>query len=297
MFRTLSICAIKGFRPLQRPLLKAFSPVRFYSQRNIDDSSSTLQNLKASKANTLVNIVPQGELWVVERLGKYLKTLTSGVHILIPVIDSIRYRYTTKEVAFNVTNQTAITKDNVQVNIDGVVYFKVEDPYLASYNVQDYYYAISNLAQTTMRAEIGKIVLDTLFAERQNLNNSIVVGIEGIANGWGISIKRYEIMDINMPPLIRQAMELEAEAERKKRKSVLDSEASRISAEIVAQGQKTAVTLRSEANMIEAMNNARGEAFTTHIKAQAQAEALRKVSTAIIENGGQSAVSYQVAEK
>jgi regulator of protease activity HflC (stomatin/prohibitin superfamily) len=142
-------------------------------------------------------IVPQSELYVVERLGKYSKTLDGGLNILIPFVDSIAYRHTTKEIAFPISGQTAITKDNVQIHIDGVVFVRVIDPIKASYAIEDPWFAISNLAQTTMRAEIGKITLDKTFSERQHLNANIVSAIDKIAHNWGISIERYEIVRIN----------------------------------------------------------------------------------------------------
>jgi regulator of protease activity HflC (stomatin/prohibitin superfamily) len=241
-------------------------------------------------------IVPQGEKWIVERLGKYSKTLESGIHLLVPIVDRIAYKHSVKEMAYEISKQTAITKDNVQIHIDGIVYFRVEDPYKASYEISDYFVAITNMAQTTMRAEIGKITLDTTFAERQNLNNAIVESIEKVAEGWGINIKRYEIRDITVPAQIKLAMDLEAEAERKKRKTILDSQAERESQENIARGKKIATTLISEANMIEEMNVAKGEAFGISAKAEAQAEAIRKIAQALSETGGDRAVVFRVAE-
>jgi regulator of protease activity HflC (stomatin/prohibitin superfamily) len=243
-----------------------------------------------------VVIVPQGEKWIIERLGQYNRTLDSGIHFLIPFVDRIAYKHSTKEIMFDITKQTAITKDNVQIHLDGVVYFRVEDPYLASYEIQDYFGAITNLAQTTMRGEIGKITLDTTFAERQNLNKEIVEGIEKVADGWGIKIKRYEIRDITVPQNIKNAMDFEAEAERKKRRTILDSQADRESQENIAKGKKIATTLVSEANMIEEMNIAKGEAFAITTKAEAQANAIRKIAEALNSVGGDRAIVYRIAE-
>jgi regulator of protease activity HflC (stomatin/prohibitin superfamily) len=241
-------------------------------------------------------IVPQGEKWIVERLGKYRKTLESGIHLLVPVVDRVAYKHSVKEMAYEISKQTAITKDNVQIHIDGIVYFKVEDPYKASYEIEDYFIAITSMAQTTMRAEIGKITLDKTFEERQNLNREIVDGIDKVAKGWGVDIKRYEIRDITVPAQIKLAMDLEAEAERKKRKTILDSQAEKESQENLAQGKKISTTLISEANMIEEMNVAKGEAFGITVKAEAQAQAIRKVAEALTVSGGDRAVVFRVAE-
>lgn len=241
--------------------------------------------------------MPQGEKWVVERMGKFLRVLDSGIHFLIPLLDVIAYKHSTKELAFNITKQTAITKDNVQINIDGVVYIRVHDPEKASYEIEDPFFALSTLAQTTMRSEIGKISLDTTFAERQNLNHAIVEGLEKVANAWGISIRRYEIRDIAVPEQIKLAMDLEAEAERKKRKTILESQGERDSQENIAQGRKRATELVSEANMIEEMNMAKGEAFAIEQKATAYASAIQKLTDAINREGGERAVAFKVAEK
>lgn len=242
-------------------------------------------------------IVPQGEKWVVERLGRFHSVLESGAHFLIPLIDVIAYKHVTKELAFEITKQAAITKDNVQINIDGVVYIRVTDPEKASYEIDDPFFALSTLAQTTMRSEIGKITLDTTFAERQNLNNAIVEGIEKVAQAWGISIKRYEIRDIVVPEQIRLAMDLEAEAERKKRKTILESLAEKESAENIAQGKKRSVELSSEAAMVEEQNLAKGEAFAVEVKAKAYAEAITRLAESISKPGGERAVSLKLAEQ
>lgn len=242
-------------------------------------------------------IVPQGEKWVVERMGKLLKVLDSGIHFLIPLVDVVAYKHSTKELAFTITKQTAITKDNVQINIDGVVYIRVHDPEKASYEIDDPFFALSTLAQTTMRSEIGKISLDTTFAERQNLNIAIVEGLEKVANAWGISIRRYEIKDITVPEQIRLAMDLEAEAERKKRKTILESQGERDAQENIALGRKRATELISEANMIEEMNMSKGEAFAIEQKATAYAHAISQLTDAINREGGERAVAFKVAEK
>ena len=196
-----------------------------------------------------------------------------------------------------VNKQTAITKDNVQLSLDGVLYTRITDAYKASYEIEKPFVAIMNLAQTTMRSEIGKITLDNTFAERQHLNEKIVQGIEKIASGWGISIQRYEIRDIQVPTQIKQAMDLEAEAERKKRKTVLDSLAEKEAQENVAKGRKTAVELISEANMIEEQNIARGRAFAIKANAEAYAEAIERLAAAISNENGEKAVALKIAEQ
>jgi len=206
---------------------------RFYTDDNFDGLERRTQRIFP-----FVVFVPEAEKWVVERFGKFKKILDSGFHFLIPIIDYIAYKHSLKEVAFAIKSQTAITKDNVQIHIDGVVYIKITDPKLASYGIENPYFGISSLAQTTMRAEIGKITLDKTFSERQLLNLNIVQAIEKPAEDWGIKISRYEIKDMAVPQQIRNAMELEAEAERKKRKTILDSEAQNLSEVNVAEGKK-----------------------------------------------------------
>lgn len=242
-------------------------------------------------------IVPHGEQWVVERFGRFCKTLDSGIHFLLPFLDTVSYKHTTKEIILEVNKQTAITKDNVQLSLDGVLYTRITDAYKASYEIEKPFVAIMNLAQTTMRSEIGKITLDNTFAERQHLNEKIVQGIEKIASGWGISIQRYEIRDIQVPTQIKQAMDLEAEAERKKRKTVLDSLAEKEAQENVAKGRKTAVELISEANMIEEQNIARGRAFAIKANAEAYAEAIERLAAAISNENGEKAVALKIAEQ
>ncbi|KAG2386037.1 hypothetical protein C9374_003186 [Naegleria lovaniensis] len=261
----------------------------------ISNSESYSERLRTTLLSPIV-IVPHAEQWVVERFGRYCKTLDSGIHFLIPLLDTIAYKHTTKEIILEVNKQTAITKDNVQLNLDGVLYTRITDAYKASYEIEKPFVAIMNLAQTTMRSEIGKITLDNTFAERQHLNEKIVQGIEKIASGWGISIQRYEIRDIQVPTQIKQAMDLEAEAERKKRKTVLDSLAEKEAQENVAKGRKTAVELVSEANMIEEINLAKGKAFAVKAAAEAYAEAIERLASAISHENGEKAVALKIAE-
>lgn len=250
----------------------------------------------ASRVNTVINIVPQQERWVVERLGKYNRTLDAGIHVLLPVLDRIAYVHSLKEVAFEIAGQTAITKDNVHLALDGVAYIRVFDPLKASYEVADPFFAIVQLAQTTMRSEVGKLTLDKLFAEREQLNQAIVESIEKVAMGWGIKILRYEIRDISVPTSIRQAMDLEAEAERKKRKQILESEGEKQSEMNVAEGRKTATVLLSEAAATERINYARGEAEGILMKAQATAKGIAMVAESLGQSGAKDAVAMRLAE-
>lgn len=242
-------------------------------------------------------IVPEAENHIIERFGKYHSTLGSGIHFVLPFVDQTSYKHLSKEIAYPIEEQASITKDNVRLDIDGVVYIRVLDPFRASYHVQDPYDAITQLAQTTMRAEIGKIKLDRTFSERQMLNTNIVNELQRVADGWGIEINRYEISNIGVPPQIQAAMELEAEADRKKRKTILDSEAERARQENEALGQKRAQELLSEAEMIQEQNLARGEAFAIERRASANAAAIAKIASAIEEGNGERAVAYNVARE
>ncbi|XP_013406784.1 stomatin-like protein 2, mitochondrial [Lingula anatina] len=244
-----------------------------------------------------VLFVPQQEAWVVERFGKFLRILEPGLNFQIPVIDSIRYVQSLKELAINIPQQSAITVDNVTIAIDGVLYLKVMDPYKASYGVEDPEYAITQLAQTTMRSEIGKIELDTVFRERETLNTCIVESINKASNSWGIECLRYEIRDIKMPEKVAEAMQLQVEAERKKRASILESEGVKVAEINVAEGKKQATILASEAVRTENINRALGEAEAILAIANARADATRAVAKAIGAQNGMNAVSMTVAEQ
>ena len=244
-----------------------------------------------------VKVVPQQNAWIVERLGKYNSTLEPGLNFLIPFIDKVAYRHSLKENAIDIPSQSAITKDNVTLSIDGVLYLKITDPKQASYGVGDARYAITQLAQTTMRSELGKITLDKTFLERENLNTGIVESINEASRVWGIQCLRYEIKDITPPANVRQAMELQVAAERQKRAEVLDSEGKRQSQINIAEGEKQQVVLASEASLTDQINRAKGEAEAILAVAKATAESIEMVAVAIQKSGGEKAVALKLAEQ
>ncbi|KAK2181231.1 hypothetical protein NP493_405g02006 [Ridgeia piscesae] len=247
--------------------------------------------------NTIILFVPQQEAWVVERFGKFQKVLSPGLNFIVPIVDTIKYVQSLKEIAIDIPLQSAITADNVNLTIDGVLYLRVFDPYKASYGVEDAEYAITQLAQTTMRSEIGKIMLDMLFREREQLNAAIVDAINKSSSVWGIDCKRYEIRDMKLPSRIQEAMQMQVEADRRKRATILESEGVREADINVAEGQRRARILASEAYQQEKVNQALGEANATLAKAEAQAKAIKMVADALAKKYGQNAVSISVAEK
>ena len=244
-----------------------------------------------------IRIVPQQEAWVVERLGKFKETLYAGLNFVIPYVDNVAYKHSLKENAIDIPSQSAITKDNVTLVIDGILYLKITDPKQASYGVTDARYAVSQLAQTTMRSELGKITLDKTFLERDMLNVNIVQSINEASAVWGIQCLRYEIKDITPPDNVRQAMELQVTAERKKRAEVLESEGKRQSQINLAEGQKQEVVLSSEAAMTDQINRAKGEAEAILAVARATAEGIELVAASVQKSGGEKAVALRLAEQ
>ncbi|XP_074627808.1 stomatin-like protein stl-1 isoform X4 [Acropora palmata] len=251
---------------------------------------------KQLPVNTVIKFVPQQEAWVIERFGKFNRILDPGLAILLPVIDEIKYVQTLKEVAIEIPSQSAITLDNVTLHLDGVLYLRVVDPFKASYGVEDPEFAVTQLAQTTMRSELGKISLDNVFQERERLNHNIVEAINHAAEVWGIRCLRYEIRDIQLPESVVEAMQMQVEAERKKRAAVLKSEGEREAAINVAEGKKQGQILASEARKMEQINIATGEANAIVARAKARADGIQKVSLALQEQLGEKAASLSVAE-
>ncbi len=244
-----------------------------------------------------IKFVPQNQAFVIERFGKYHKTMTAGLNFLVPFIDKVAYVRSLKEQAVDVPSQSAITRDNIQLVVDGVLYLKVLDPYKASYGVDDYIYAVTQLAQTTMRSEIGKIELDKTFEEREALNINIVSQINEAAAPWGVQVLRYEIKDIEPPRTVLDAMERQMKAEREKRATILESEGERQSAINVAEGEKRAKVLSAEADKAEQILRAEGEAQAILAVADAKAKALEVVGAAAIEEKGQKAIQLDLAEQ
>ncbi len=244
-----------------------------------------------------IKFVPQNRAFVVERFGKYNKTMEAGLNFLFPFIDKVAYDRSLKEQAVDVPSQAAITRDNISLIVDGVLYLKVLDPYKASYGVDDYVYAVTQLAQTTMRSEIGKIELDKTFEEREVLNTNIVASINEAAGPWGVQVLRYEIKDIEPPRTVLEAMERQMKAEREKRAVILESEGHRQSAINVAEGEKAAIVLAAEADKAEQILRAEGEAKAIVAVADAKAKALDVVGTIALQEKGQKAVQLELAEQ
>ncbi len=247
--------------------------------------------------NQSIKLVPQNRAFVVERFGKYSRTLEAGLNFLVPFIDKVAYNRTLKEQAVDVPSQAAITRDNISLVVDGVLYLKVLDPYKASYGVDDYVYAVTQLAQTTMRSEIGKIELDKSFEEREALNTNIVAAINEASGPWGVMVLRYEIKDIEPPRTVLDAMERQMKAEREKRAAILESEGERQSAINVAEGEKRARVLAAEAEKSEQILKAEGEAMAIIAVADAKATALNTVGAAANTESGQKAVQLELAEQ
>jgi len=245
----------------------------------------------------IARVVPQQQAWVVERLGKYAETLQAGFHILIPFLDTVRYKHSLKEIALDVPEQICITKDNVQVAVDGVLYIKVLNPERASYGISDYNYAISQLAQTNLRSEIGKIDLDKTFEERTNINTAVVSEVDKASEAWGVKVLRYEIKNITPPKDVLAAMEKQMRAEREKRAVVLQSEGQRDAAINAAEGEKQQVIKASEAKKQQNINEAEGQASAILSVATATAEGIRRIAEAIKVPGGYEATQLRIAEE
>ena len=243
-----------------------------------------------------IKFVPQNRAFVVERFGKYNTTMEAGLNFLLPFIDKVAYDRSLKEQAVDVPSQGAITRDNITLVVDGVLYLKVLDPYKASYGVDNYVYAVMQLAQTTMRSEIGKMELDKTFEERESLNVNIVQQINEAAGPWGVQVLRYEIKDIEPPRTVLEAMERQMKAEREKRAVILESEGERQSAINVAEGQKRSIVLAAEADKAEQILRAEGEAQAIIAVADARAKALEVVGAIALEEKGQKAIQLDLAE-
>jgi len=242
-------------------------------------------------------VVPQQSAYVIENLGKYSRTISAGFHILIPFVEKVAYRHSLKERAIDIAEQICITKDNVQVGVDGVLYLKVLDPQRTSYGISDYLFAITQLAQTTLRSEVGKIDLDRSFEERGAINVAVVTELDKASEPWGVKVLRYEIKNINPPTDVLQAMEKQMRAEREKRAIILASEGERDAKINQAEGQKQRVIKESEASKQQQINEAEGEAEAILAVATATAESLRRIAVALREEGGSQAMELRIAER
>ena len=242
-------------------------------------------------------VVPQQNAYVIEKLGKFSRTLKAGFHILVPFFDRIAYKHTLKEQAIDIPEQICITKDNVQVGVDGILYLQILDAGRASYGISDYIWAIIQLAQTTLRSEIGKIVLDRTFEERSMINLNVVTEPDKASDPWGVKVLRYEIKNINPPHDVLTAMEKQMRAEREKRAVVLTSEGERDAKINEAEGEKQRVIKESEAAKQMQINEAAGEAQAILAVATATAEGMRRIAAAVIEKGGNEAMQLRIAEQ
>ena len=243
-----------------------------------------------------INVVPQQHAWVVERLGKYHATLAPGLNIVIPFIDRIAYKHVLKEIPLDVPPQVCITRDNTQLQVDGILYYQVTDAMRASYGASNYVQAITQLAQTTLRSVIGKMELDKTFEERDHINTTIVNAIDESAANWGVKVLRYEIKDLTPPAEILHSMQRQITAEREKRALIAASEGRRQEQINIASGEREASIARSEGERQAAINRAQGEASAIVALAEASAAALRQVGAAIREPGGEEAMNLRVAE-
>jgi regulator of protease activity HflC (stomatin/prohibitin superfamily) len=247
--------------------------------------------------STMVKIVPQRTAIIVERLGKYKATYIAGFQIIIPFIDKVRYRHTLKEQAMDVAPQICITKDNIAVEVDGILYLQVLDPQKASYGIDNYKFASIQIAQTTMRSVIGKLELDKTFEEREAINTAIVDAVDKASEPWGVKVTRYEVKNISPPQSIRDAMEKQMRAEREKRAIIAESEGTKQAKINVAEGDKQELIKKSEGEMQKRINEAAGRASEIEQLAVATANGLRAIATAISEENGLNAVNLRIAEQ
>ncbi|MCK4563975.1 MAG: paraslipin [Verrucomicrobia bacterium] len=244
-----------------------------------------------------MQIVPQRHAFIIERLGKYSKTLEAGMHILIPFIDKVAYKHTLKEQAVDVPPQMCITKDNISVEVDGILYMQVMDAKNASYGINDYSFASTQLAQTTMRSVIGKLDLDKTFEERETINGAIVAAVDAASDPWGVKVTRYEVKNITPPQSIKDAMEKQMRAEREKRAVIAESEGDRQSQINEAEGARAAAIARSEGEKLKRINEADGRAAEIRAVAMATAEGITAIAKSINAEGGSDAVNLRIAEQ
>lgn len=244
-----------------------------------------------------VKVVPQRRAYIVERLGKYRTTLQAGFKILIPFIDKVRYRHSLKEQAIDVASQSCITKDNIAVEVDGILYLQVIDPKKASYGIDDYRFASIQIAQTTMRSIIGKLELDKTFEERDTINTAIVEAVDKASDPWGVKVTRYEVKNITPPQSIKDAMEKQMRAEREKRAMIAESEGHKQAKINVAEGDKQELIARSEGEKQRMINEANGRAAEIELVAKATANGIRQIANAIGEKNGADAVNLRIAEQ
>ena len=244
-----------------------------------------------------LKVVPQRSVFIVERLGKYNGNLEAGFHIIIPFIDKITYRHTLKEQALDVPPQNCITRDNIAVEVDGILYLQVVDPQKASYGIDNYKFAAIQIAQTTMRSVVGKLELDRTFEERETINATIVAAVDIASDSWGVKVTRYEVKNINPPPSIKDAMEKQMRAEREKRAIIAESEGEKQAKINRAEGEKAHMIAISEGEKLRVMNTADGKASEIESIALATARGIREIAAAINEQGGMNAVNLRVAEQ
>lgn len=243
-----------------------------------------------------IKIIPEQQVWILEKLGKFDRKLEPGLRLIVPFIEYVAYKHSLKEQAIDINAQSVITNDNVTMSIDGVLYVRIIDPVAASYGVMNPYYAVTQMAQTTMRSQIGKMAMDQTFEERDTVNANIVHAINDAARTWGVQCMRYEIRDITPPGNVLKAMEMQVSAERQKRAEILESEGKRQAQINIAEGQKQETVLKSEGALLDQINRAKGEGEAILLVANATASGIKSVAEAIESPGGTSAVSLRVAE-